>query len=81
MKIFFVFLFFIAIFLAQGQVSRNPDVQLSLATTAMIEAFKTISNLDTKEYKNVKYAIELLTNLTTKLANSTNKTCQEYFII
>lgn len=81
MKIFCVFLFFIAIFLAEGQVSRKADVQLSLATTAMIEAFKTISNLDTKEYKNVKYAIELLTNLTTKLANSTNKTCQEYIII
>lgn len=74
MKILILFLICLHFLLAPSQSSSSP---MSLTTGALIEAYKTISNLNSKDFKNVNYAIDLLTNLTSKLVNSSNKTCNE----
>lgn len=77
---FIVFLIFLGLNSTQSNANIEKS-QLSLATTGLLEVYKSIAQLNSNEFKNVGYAIELLTNLTNKLVNSSNQTCLEYILI
>lgn len=66
-----------SILFSHSIVSSHADSFLSLGTTALLEAYNTVSKIDVKDSKSLGFAIELLTNLTIKLANSTATRCEK----
>lgn len=73
------YLFISFFFLFLSFVSNSELYTSENSNKNLLEAFKILSQINSHETKNIHYAIDLLTNLTKQLADSSNKTCKEYF--
>jgi len=67
----FLFLLFLTLFISDTLSQRYSS------SNSLLSAYQSILQVSSKDFKNVDFAIDLLTNLTIKLANSSQKTCKE----
>ena len=80
MKLWTLFFIFLSIFLINGYAFKSQESQLSFATSSLFSAYQSIAQISSKEFKNIGYAVDLLSNLTKQLVNSSQNTCDEYII-
>lgn len=74
--LFFPYLFLFSSICLNLEIPTSES-EISYASRELLSTFKLMTQINSHEKENIHYSIDLLLNLTNKLADSSNKTCIE----